>query len=203
MPLCGVMTQSGQPCRWTAPCGVHTDAWLQRQALGREQRAMVAEDRRCDWPTSAGPCTAPRPCSYHARARERAARDARELAERAAREAAPKCGELCRSGESCKMPKPCSVHGEVAGMKQCSSTLDTDPFDRCRSKCEIGSLFCENHVAFPDLGRRARIYGDSCKRRRVDPTLAEFMAVAYPGATEKVAIHDIAVYVETHRVKMA
>ncbi len=58
-------------------------------------------------------------------------------------------------------------------------------------------------MAFPDLGRRAGIYGDSFKRRRVDPTLAEFMAVAYPGAAENVTIHDIAAYVETHRVKMA
>ena len=56
---------------------------------------------------------------------------------------------------------------------------------------------------FPDLGRRAGIYGDSCKRRRVDPTIAEFMAVAYPGAVENVDIHDIAAYVETHRAKMA
>jgi hypothetical protein len=87
------------------------------------------------------------------------------------------------------------VHGAVAGMKQCSSTLDADPFDRCRAKCEIGSLFCENHVDFPDMGRRAGIYGDSCKRRRVDPTVAEFMAVAYPGAAGNVAIHDIALYV--------
>jgi len=88
-------------------------------------------------------------------------------------------------------------------MKQCSSTLDTDPFDRCRAKCEIDSLFCTNDVAFPDLGRRAAIYGDSCKRRRVNPTIAEFMASAYPGATEPVAIHNIAVYAEAQRVKMA
>ena len=101
------------------------------------------------------------------------------------------------------MPKPCSVHGEIAGMKQCGSTLDTDPFARCRAKCEIGALFCANHVAFPDLGRRAAIYGDSCKRRRVNPTIAEFMASAYPGATEPVAIHNIAVYAEAQRVKMA
>jgi hypothetical protein len=162
MPLCGVLTKSGTPCRWVAPCGIHTPAWLERQALSQTRAT-----------------------------------------ERAAREALPKCGEMCRSGERCKMPKPCSVHGAVAGMKQCSSTLDADPFDRCRAKCEIGSLFCESHVDFPDMGRRAGIYGDSCKRRRVDPTVAEFMAVAYPGASGNVAIHDIALYVEAQRVKMA
>jgi hypothetical protein len=157
--------------------------------------ALTKSGTQCRWMSPCGvhtPVYLERQAIFQARANERAAQ-----------EALPKCGELCRSGEACKMPKPCSVHGEVVGMKQCSSTLDADPFDRCRQKCAIGSLFCDKHVDFPDLGRRAGIYGDSCKRRRVEPTIAEFMAVAYPGAAESVDIHDIAAYVETHRAKMA
>jgi hypothetical protein len=160
---------------------------------------------RCGAMTKGGtPCRWISPCSVHTPVYlERQAIFQARASERAAQDALPKCGVQCRSGEACKMPKPCSVHGEVAGMKQCSSTLDTDPFDRCRQKCAIGSLFCDKHVDFPDMGRRAGIYGDSCKRRRVEPTIAEFMAVAYPGAAENVDIHDIAAYVETHRAKMA
>ena len=160
---------------------------------------------RCGVMTKSGtPCRWLTPCNVHTpEFLQRQAVFHARASFHAAQAVLPKCGVHCRNGEPCKMPKPCSVHGEVVGMKQCSSTLDTDPFDRCRSKCAIGSLFCDNHVEFPDLGRRAGMYGDSCKRRRVEPTIAEFMAVAYPGAAENVDIHDIAAYVETHRAKMA
>ena len=72
----------------------------------------------------------------------------------------------------------------LPGMKDCSSTLDTDPHARCRKKVKVGELFCELHEPFPDLGRRAAIYADECKRRGEKPTLANFMAAHYPGSKD-------------------
>ena len=57
---------------------------------------------------------------------------------------------------------PCQAHAVEAGMKDCSSTLDGDPFTRCRKKVKVGELFCDCHKPFPDQGRRAAIYGDEC-----------------------------------------
>ena len=186
---CGWQMRTGEPCRMPKPCSVHTAAWL-RQC---ECRGMTDNDKKCGWPTRAGaPCTQPMPCQWHAQAKERAAR-----------EAGPKCDRPRRSGEPCGMPKPCRVHDEMEGMKQCASTLDASPFERCAMKCAMGVLFCDAHAPFPDLGRKAAMYGDSCKRRRVEPTLAEFMAVSYPGAMDTPAVHDLARYVEAMRTKMS
>ena len=82
-------------------------------------------------------------------------------------------------------------------MKDCSSTLDGNPFTRCRKKVKVGELFCECHKPFPDLGRQAAIYMDGCKRRGEQPRLDHFLAQHYGGAALVVPIHDFPKYCES------
>ena len=87
-------------------------------------------------------------------------------------------------------------------MKRCASTLDTDPFERCRRQRPTGTLFCEQHEAFPDLGRRAAIYADTCKRRGEPVDMAGFMRF-YPDATDRPDIFMLQMFCAKQRAKMA
>ena len=194
---CGIPTQSGKPCAWRKPCRVHTDEWKQKRetfAMGREDGASKKMCRpACGWKKGDGqPCTAPMPCSWHANARKSYEKSQR-----------PKCGKPCRNGQACEQTLPCIFHDEVEGMKRCGSTLDGDPFERCRKKCKVGTLFCENHEDFPDMGRRAAIYGDWSKKQGTTPNMDEFLKMAYPGATKRPGIHVLDKFCETARQKMA
>ena len=120
------------------------------------------------------------------------------------RAAAPKCGFQHRDSTACSNIPPCEVHGVEAGIKDCSSTLDSNPFTRCRKTVKAGELFCDCHKPFPDLGRRAAIYRDDCVRRGQPPRMEEFLAVHYPASSMPVVpIHDLAKYCESMRKKFA
>jgi len=168
---------------------------------------------RCGWTTLRGhACTVPMPCPYHENARKRKAEEDAARERQRLRDAAPKCGFTCRDGAACTHVLPCPAHGMEAGMKDCSSTLDGDPFARCRKKVKVGELFCDCHKPFPDLGRKAAIYGDACVRRGEQPTMQKFLAEHYPDCEDRpdsakrgdpVAIHDIAKYCASMRAKFA
>ena len=204
---CGVPAQSGRPCAWRRPCGVHTEAWLQKRelaAMGIEDRASKASCRpACGWPGRGGePCTEPAPCGWHAAAREKQRREQERATREEEYKAAPKCGKPTRGGQPCQQTLPCRFHSEIIGMKRCASTLDTDPFERCRRQCPTGTLFCEQHEAFPDLGRRAAIYADACKRRGEPVDMAGFMRF-YPDATDRPDIFMLQMFCAKQRAKMA
>ena len=133
-------------------------------------------------------CTHPMPCPFH---RKRKADEAASL---------PQCGFMCRDGAACTHALPCPAHAVEQGTKECSSTLDGDPFARCRKKVKLGELFCECHKPFPDLGRQAAIYMDGCKRRGEPPRLEQFLA-QHGGAALVVPIHDFAKYCESMHKK--
>ena len=194
---CGIPTQNGKPCAWGKPCRVHTDDWKRKRetfAMGRADNASKRMCRpACGWKKGDGqPCTAPMPCSWHESARKIHAKSQR-----------PKCGKPCRNGQACAQTLPCVFHNEVMGMKQCGSTLDSDPFERCRQKCKVGTIFCEKHEDFPDMGRKAAIYGDWIKKQGTTPNMDEFLKMAYPGSTQRPSIHDLGKFCETARQKMA
>jgi len=186
---------------------VHTEAWLQKRelaAMGIEDRASKASCRpACGWPGRGGePCTEPAPCGWHAAAREKQRREQERATREEEYEAAPKCGKPTRGGQPCQQTPPCRFHSEIIGMKRCASTLDTDPFERCRRQCPTGTLFCEQHEAFPDLGRRAAIYADACKRRGEPVDMAGFMRF-YPDATDRPDIFMLQMFCAKQRAKMA
>jgi len=159
----------------------------------RRSRAVELHAKvQCGWVTCGGAtCTHPMPCPFHANARKKRAL-----------EALPRCGFQCRDGTACTLVAPCEIHGVEAGMKDCSSTLDGDPFARCRKKVKLGELFCDCHKPFPDLGRQAAIYMDECKHRGEQPRLEQFLAQHYPGkGTLVVPIHDFPKYCESMHKK--
>ena len=106
-----------------------------RHSRAIEQQAKEAALPKCGWRTSSGQtCTHPMPCPFHANARKRKA------LEDAAREKQrlPQCGFICRDGTACTNIVPCPAHAVEQGMKDCSSTLDGNPFTRCRKKVKVG-----------------------------------------------------------------
>ena len=218
--LCGYPCLNGRPCGFHAPCGVHTDEFRQgkeqeamnradRQSKARERQAREAVLPKCGWTTVSGQtCTHPMPCPFHANARKRRAEDeaASELMRKHLRafEAANTCGFMCRDGKACTNIVPCTGHAVEQGTKECSSTLDGDPFARCRKKVKLGELFCECHKPFPDLGRQAAIYMDQCKRNKEQPRVQQFLTQHYPGKSALVVpIHDFTKYCESLHKKFA
>jgi len=211
MAQCGYPCSNGRPCGLNAPCRVHTDEFKERKE--REQMARAdAQSKaaqqealpKCGWITARGQgCTNPMPCSFHANARKRKAEQEAAAERKRLYDAAPKCGVECRDGTACARAEPCEVHGAKEGMKDCSSTLDCDPFKRCRHKVKIGELFCEMHQPFPDLGRNAAMYADACRQRGEQPTMQAFLAQHYPGKGSPTVIRDFAAYSESMRQKFA
>ena len=209
---CGYPCNDGRPCCCPAPCKVHTDAFKQRKERERMDRADAQSRARqreelpqCGWTTkSRQRCTHPMPCPFHATARKKAAEAEAAAGRKRAHDAAVKCGQSCRDGSACTRAVPCEVHGTIAGMKDCSSSLDGDPFDRCRKKVKVGELFCECHQPFPDLGRRAGTFGEACRQRGEKPTMQLFLAQHYPGHEgSPPGVHDFAKYCESMRQKFA
>jgi len=208
---CGYPCNNGRPCGCNVPCRVHTDEYKERKERERMARAdaqsKAAQQEalpKCGWITARGQgCTNPMPCSFHANDRKRKAEEEAAAEKRRLLEALPKCGFECRNGMACQRPVPCEVHGAIEGMKECSSTLDCDPFKRCRHKVKIGELFCEMHQPFPDLGRNAAIYADACRQRGEQPTMQAFLAQHYLGKGSPTVIRDFAAYSESMRQKFA
>ncbi len=163
----------------------------------------------CGYPCNNGQaCSFALPCPAHTDAykekqRKRKAQEEAVQEKRRLWEQLPKCGFQTRVGHPCTNAVPCEVHGVVEGMKDCSSTLDSDPRGFCRKKCKLGELFCDCHAPFPDMGRQAAIYADGCRRRAAKPSSEEFFQLHYPGRADPPAIHDISKYSECMRAKLA
>jgi len=195
---CGYPRSDGRPCGLRAPCGVHTEAFKEekeRQMMGRSDRRSRAVEQqalpKCGYTCRDGTaCTHLLPCPFHERKRKAEAEAARE-----------RCGFMGRDGAACTHTLPCPAHAVEQGTKECSSTLDGDPFARCRRKVQRGELFCDFHKPFPDLGRQAAIYMDGCKRRGEPPRLDHFLAQHYGGAALVVPIHDFPKYCESMHKK--
>jgi hypothetical protein len=195
---CGYPCSNGRPCGLRAPCGVHTEAFKEekeRQMMGRADRRSRAVEQqmlpKCGYTCRDGTaCTHLLPCPFHERKRKAEAEAARE-----------RCGFMGRDGAACTHTLPCPAHAVEQGTKECSSTLDGDPFARCRRKVQRGELFCDCHKPFPDLGRQAAIYMDGCKRRGEPPRLDHFLAQHYGGAALVVPIHDFPKYCESMHKK--
>ena len=117
-----------------------------------------------------------------------------------------KCGKRKRDGTPCEQPAPCYIHTLAPGKKWCSSTLDSDPHERCGLQCDIGELYCDKHRQFPDLGRKvAALYS----RIMIGGPLSvdfyrahHFREWAYPGSKDDLQVHDFAKYAKAMHAKM-
>ena len=182
--------------------------WSQRRGVApqRERRAFAAEDARlqrerrenlpkCGWKTTTGrPCVVPMPCRHHS-----IFRHVRDQAK--ARALLPKCGKRTRDGSMCDHPKPCQIHELGPNKRWCSSTLDSNPTERCQLQTEIGQMFCEKHLEFPDLGRKAAMYYQMCEGEDVDFTA--FMKWAYPHTDESPNIYNFPLFAKSCYEKMS
>ena len=81
--------------------------------------------------------------------------------------------------------------------------MDGNPLERCGLQCDIGQLFCDKHLPFPDLGRKAAMYADLCLKEDEVIHLDRFAEWAYPGSKEKPQIFDIAKYALNMRKLMS
>ncbi len=138
------------------------------------------------------------PPPYRCKGSGRAA--AKAHAEQAAK---PKCCEINRGGEPCEQTRPCPFHGTVKGQKRCASTLDSDPFQRCKLQCSVGTLFCDKHQEWPDLGPKAGMYADRCLQKGTPVVMKGFAQWAYPGASTTPEIYDLERSSESLRLKMS
>ena len=127
----------------------------------REQTLMEREDERaaivahglCNVPVGDSACEKPLGRCYihtdewHQQRELRAMRaedDVSCIADRG------RCGVVPRSGgEQCHKPKGrCPNHAEEKA--RCESAIDSDPRERCRSRCMEGSRFCGKHLDYPN-----------------------------------------------------
>ena len=104
-------------------------------------------------------------------------------------------GRATRGRTACKCLPSCLHHTLKPGNHWCASTVDSDPFLRCSGQCACDKLYCSDHAACPDLGRKLALYAFECRQRGVPVEMAAFVASA--GYQETPMIADIRAFSAT------
>ena len=176
----------------------------------REQTLMEREDERaaivahglCNVPVGDSACEKPLGRCYihtdewHQQRELRAMRaedDVSCIADRG------RCGVVPRSGgEQCHKPKGrCPNHAEEKA--RCESAIDSDPRERCRSRCMEGSRFCGKHLDYPNYSVVVQRWVAGRQQDGLPADEEDFMTflrTEYPNASyQQPKIHDFQKFV--------
>ena len=176
----------------------------------REQTLMEREDERaaivahglCNVPVGDSACEKPLGRCYihtdewHQQRELRAMRaedDLSCIADRGLCSVVPRSG-----GEQCHKPKGrCPNHAEEKA--RCESAIDSDPRERCRSRCMEGSRFCGKHLDYPNYSVVVQrwVAGRQQDGLPIDEgDFMTFLLTEYPNASyQQPKVHDFQKFV--------